>query len=324
MPVSPNAPQQIEAIVVTPEAPGRLALAQVAAPPALPTEALVKVAAISLNLGEVRRAQTEPAGLRTGWDLAGTVIAPAANGVGPRAGERVVGIVERGAWSAVVAVPTSQLSAIPDAVSFAQAACLPVAGLTALYALEQRGGVLGRRVLVTGASGGVGHFACQLARQAGAHVVGQIRRPELAALTREAGAHDVVVGDSAESLAAHGPYDLIIDGVGGALLGRCMGLLAKDGVCVCFGASSGADITFDVRTFFRSGRPVLYGLYLFEEFYQRPAWNGLSRLAAMIAAGTLKPHIAAEAGWHDIGRVAQALLDRKIAGKAVLHAEEKA
>ena len=97
-----------------------------------------------------------------------------------------------------------------------------------------------------------------------------------------------------------------------------MGLLAKDGVCVCFGASASPEVTFDVRTFFRSGRPTLYGLYLFEEFYQRPAWNGLTRLAAMIAAGTLKPHIDHEADWNDIGAVAQQLLDRKISGKAVL------
>lgn len=316
MPIS-----QIQAVLVSPSATGRLALGTVAAPAALPTEALVEVAAVSLNLGEVRRAQTEAAGLRCGWDLAGTVVAAAASGVGPAVGTRVVGIVERGAWSRIAAVPTSQLAVMPDAVTFAQAATLPVAGLTALYALEQRGGVLGRRVLVTGASGGVGHFACQLARQAGAHVIGQIRRPDLEAFTKAGGAHQVIVGDGLGALQAAGPYDLVIDGVGGALLGRAMGLLAKDGICVCFGASSQAEVTFDVRTFFRSGRPTLYGLYLFEEFYRRPAWNGLQRLAAMIAAGTLTPHIDHEAGWNEIGRMAQDLLDRKIAGKAVLHVQ---
>jgi hypothetical protein len=64
-----------------------------------------------------------------------------------------------------------------------------------------------------------------------------------------------------------------------------------------YGVSAGSAVTFDARTFFRSGRPVLYGLYLFEEFYQRPAWNGLTRLADMIAAGTLHPHISREAPW---------------------------
>ena len=195
-PPMPQTAPPIRAVLVTPGVPGSLSLGMAPAPVALPPESLVKVAAISLNLGETRRAQTEAAGLRTGWDLAGTVIAAAANGIGPKAGARVVGIVERGAWSETVAVPASQLSTIPDAVSFAQAATLPVAGLTALYALEQRGGVLGRRVLVTGASGGVGHFACQLARQAGAHVIGQIRRAGQEDFARKAGAHDIIVGDS--------------------------------------------------------------------------------------------------------------------------------
>ena len=312
-------PASIRAVVVTPGVPGSLTLGQAPAPAPLPTEALVKVAAVSLNLGEVRRAQTEERGLRTGWDLAGTVIQGASDGKGPPVGARVVGIVERGAWSEQVAVPSNQLAAIPAAVTFAQAAALPVAGLTALYALEMRGGLLERRVLVTGASGGVGHFACQLARQAGARVVGHVRRPEHAAFVRKAGAHAIVAGEDAGEAAAHGPYDLIIDGVGGKVLGQSMSLLAKDGVCVSYGVSAGADVTFDARTFFRSGRPTLYGLYLFEEFYQRPAWQGLTRLAGMIAAGTLTPHIDHEADWREIGAVAQQLLDRKITGKAVLH-----
>ena len=78
-------------------------------------------------------------------------------------------------------------------------------------------------------------------------------------------------------------------------------------------------VNFDARLFFRSGRPLLYGFYLFEEFYQRPAGDGLARLAGMIAAGTLHPHISREASWTEIGPVAQALLDRKVVGKAVLH-----
>jgi NADPH:quinone reductase len=310
---------KIRAVLVSPGVPGSLALGDAAPPALLPSEALVQVAAISLNLGEVRRAQTEAVGLRTGWDLAGTVIKGASDGKGPQAGARVVGIVERGAWSAQVAVPSNQLAAIPESVTFAQAATLPVAGLTALYALEMRGGVLERRVLVTGASGGVGHFACQLARQAGARVVGQIRRAQHTEFVRTAGAHTVIVGEDAGEAAKHGPYDLIIDGVGGKVLGQSLTLLAKDGVCVSYGVSAGADVTFDARTFFRSGRPTLYGLYLFEEFFQRPAWNGLTRLAQMIAAGQLVPHIDHEADWTQIGATAQALLDRKITGKAVLH-----
>ena len=310
---------QIRAVLVTPGAPGSLAIGETRRRDPLPGEALVKVHAVSLNLGEVRRAQSEDKGLVTGWDFAGTVIQGAANGKGPQAGARVVGLVERGAWAEEVVVPSAQVAAIPDAVTFAQAATLPVAGLTALYALEHKGSLLGRRALITGASGGVGHFACQLAVQAGAHVVALVRNPRTAELASGTGAQRVVSGEDAAAAADHGPFDLIVDGVGGAVLGQALGMLAKDGLCVSYGTSAGHAITFDARTFYRSGRPVLYGLYLFEEFYQRPAWNGLARLAAMIAAGTLRPHISREAPWTEIGTVARELLDRKISGKAVLH-----
>jgi NADPH:quinone reductase len=319
MSMSPTAQSPLRAVLVTPGAPGSLAIGEIQRRQPLPGEALVKVHAISLNLGEVRRAQSESKGLNTGWDFAGTVIRGALNGKGPQAGARVVGLVDRGAWAEEVVVPSAQVAVIPDAVTFAQAATLPVAGLTALYALEQRGGVLGRRMLVTGASGGVGHFACQLGVRTGAHVVALVRNPQTAELARQTGAHSVVAGEDAGAAGVHGPYDLIVDGVGGAVLGQALSMLAKDGICVTYGVSAGSVVTFDARTFFRSGRAVLYGFYLFEEFYQRPAWNGLARLAAMIAAGTLHPHISREGSWAEIGVVAQALLDRKISGKAVLY-----
>jgi NADPH2:quinone reductase len=317
--MSVTAPTSIRAIVVTPGSPGSLAFGETRRRQPLPDEVLVKVHAISLNLGEVRRAQSEESGLTTGWDFAGIVIQGALTGKGPQAGTRVVGLVARGAWAEEVVAPSSQVAAIPDAVTFAQAATLPVAGLTALYALEQRGCVLGRRVLVTGASGGVGHFACQLANRSGAHVVALVRSSRGAELAREAAAHTVVSGNDAIEAGPHGPFDLIIDGIGGAVLGQSMAMLARDGICVTYGVSAGSAVTFDARAFFRSGRPMLYGLYLFEEFNRRPAWNGLLRLAAMVASGTVRPHISREASWSEIGLAAQALLDRKISGKAVLH-----
>ena len=83
-----------------------------------------------------------------------------------------------GAWAELAAVGTDWLAELPDAVSFEQAAALPVAGMTALRALEVGGFVLGKRVLVTGASGGVGRFAIQLAKLAGAHVTAIARRTE--------------------------------------------------------------------------------------------------------------------------------------------------
>lgn len=310
---------RIRAVVVAPGAEGNLRIQEVDAPTPGPDEALIRVEAVSLNLGEVRRAGREPEGNRIGWDLAGRVVAAAARGRGPQPGARVVGVVPRGAWAETVAVPTSALAELPDEVTFRDAATLPVAGLTALYALEKRGSLVGRKVLVTGASGGVGHFACQIARDAGASVVGLIRRQELEQFTRDAGAEQVVVGETLAGAEQFGPFDCILDSVGGNVLGEAGGMLAPDGVCVSYGVSAGTQVTFDARRFFRSGRVSLYGLYLFTEFGRHPASDGLGRLARMVAAGRLRPHVDHEVHWESIGEAAQGLLDRRFAGKVVLH-----
>jgi NADPH:quinone reductase len=309
----------MRAVVVDPEGPGRLAVGPVEAPVPGPAEALVRVAAISLNPGELRnRARFSRPGWRPGRDFAGTVERAAAGGSGPAVGTRVVGLVDGGTFAELVAARTDSLAALPDAVSFAQAATLPVAGLTALLALERGGLLLGRPVLVTGASGGVGHLACQLARAAGAYVVGAVRRPERAAVVEAAGAHAVVVGDL-EAARRHGPYHLILDSVGADALPQALTLLAPGGVCVTYGSSAGGEATVNLNRFYLTGGTTLYGFYLFDELARRPAGAELARLAALVADGRLRPHIAVEAPWTEIAARAQQLLDRDIVGKIVLH-----
>ncbi len=128
------------------------------------------------------------AGWRPGRDLAGTVLAQAADGSGPQEGTRVVEMREApGVWAEQVAVPSSSLAELPDEVSLTQAATLPVAGLTALHALAKGGSLLGRRVLITGSTGAVGIFAHQLAMLSGATVIGTARDSSKQALVREAG-----------------------------------------------------------------------------------------------------------------------------------------
>ncbi len=303
------------AVVVDPDAPGRLAIKPVDDPRPDRGEAIVRVQAISLNRGEVRRSTMAPAGWRPGWDLAGTIERAAADGSGPAAGTRVVGLLPEGAWAELVAVPTHALAELPAKVTLAQAATFPVAGLTALHALAKGGLLLGRRVLVTGATGGVGDFAVQLARLAGAHVTGSVRRAEQSAAVRALGAHDVVVGDAIPDSPKH---DLIVESVGGRTLGTALAALARGGVCVTLGVSAGNEVTFDARNFFISGRTTLYGLYLFTELGAEPASIGLRRLAALVAEGQLMPHVSVERPWAEIGKVAEDLMARRFPGKAVL------
>jgi len=303
------------AVVVDPEAPGRLVIRPVPDPVPDRSEAIVRVRAISLNRGEVRRSGMASAGWRPGWDLAGEVERDAADGSGPRIGARVVGFLPEGAWAERVAVPTHALAELPDKVTFSQAATFPVAGLTALHALAKGGLLIGRRVLVTGATGGVGDFAVQLARLGGAHVTASARRADQAPALRQLGAHEVVVGDEIPSSPK---YDLVIESVGGRTLGTALTALQRGGVCVTLGVSAGAEVTFDTRTFFFTGRTTLYGFYLFTELGSEPASVGLRRLADLVAAGQLAPHISLERPWGDIAQVAQDLMDRRFPGKAVL------
>lgn len=312
---------KVKAVVVDPDAPARLTLGEKEEPSPAPGEALVRVEAISLNRGEVRRAQNAKAGFNPGWDLAGTVEKAAADGKGPPEGARVVGLMNPGAWAELVAVPTNALAELPDSVSFESASTLPVAGLTALYTLEEGGNLLGRMVLVTGASGGAGQFALQLARDAGARVVALVRRGEHEALARDAGAHEVAVGERGAAANGHGPFDLILDSVGGPVLGDALGMLATGGACVSFGTSASPEVTFDARDFYLTGAARLRGFILFHEIHARPASDGLARLLELVADGRLKTNVSVEEPWTRVGDVAQRLLDRDYTGKAVLRVE---
>ena len=303
------------AVVVDPEAPGRLVIRPVPDPVPDRGEAVVRVHAISLNRGEVRRSAMAAAGWRPGWDLAGVVERAAPDGSGPGAGTRVVGLLPEGAWAARVAVPAPALAALPDKVTFSQAATFPVAGLTALYALAKRRDLLGRRVLITGATGGVGDFAVQLARLAGAHVTAVARRDDQVGAVRQLGAHEVIVGDD---IPRSPKYDLVVESVGGRTLGTALAALARGGVCVTLGVSASAEVTFDARELFIAGRTTLYGFYLFTELGSEPASGGLRRLADLVAAGQLAPHVSLERPWGEIGRVAEDLMARRFPGKAVL------
>jgi len=309
---------KIHAAVVDPNAPGHVAIHDVDAPVPARNEALVRFMAASLNQGEVRYAETMEPGHSIGWDLAGVIEQPASDGSGPPAGARVVGFVRTGAWAEMVAVPTNSLAVLPDNVTFEEASTLPVAGLTALYMLEKGHGLLGRNVLVTGANGGVGLFALQLAKLMGADVTALIRREEYRDLVKKHGADHVVVSEDGGAACDHAPYRLIAESVGGQVLANCLSLIEPDGICVTIGNSSQTETTFNAWTIIHNGRTTLYGFILFTELGIEPASVGLARLAKLVSEGKLKPQITVEEPFDKVGEVARDLMDRKIPGKAVI------
>lgn len=301
------------------DADGGVRLQEVADPQPLPSQALVKVQAFSLNRGECRRLSDLERGQLTGWDLAGVVERAAADGSGPQEGARVVGLVQGAAWAQRAAVDTSLLCPLPVQTSIAQAATLPVAGLTALLALDRIGSVIAKRVLVTGASGGVGRFAVQLAKIAGAHVTAVSSSPERAAGLAELGADEVI-----HELTVDGEdFDGIVEGVGGQTLGLALQRIAPNGTVVSFASSDVAPVQFPSRELFaRAPGAQLYGLFVFAELGRsRSGSEDLSRLAGLVASGRLQCSIDHEASWKQAPDAIAALMDRKVAGKAVLHVD---
>jgi NADPH2:quinone reductase len=303
----------MQALVAAPGATGNLELRDVEEPTPGPHDAVVAVQAVSLNRGEVRALATAAGGWRPGWDLAGEVVAAATDGTGPGDGERVVGLVPSGAWAERVAVNTSTLVPIPDALSFPAASTLPVAGLTAHAALAVGGVIDGRRVLVTGAAGGVGRFAVQLAAHGGARVTAVVGSPERGEGLVELGADEVVDG-----MPTDGEFDLVLESVGGSSLATALAVLAPGGTVVSYGNSSGDDTTFDSSAFRQKGA-TLYGLVLAHELQRTgAAVRDLAYLAGLTATGRLDPQISVVANWRKAADVTKALMDRRVKGKAVL------
>ena len=298
----------MRALVVDHSAAGRLTLGTVPDPVPGPDEALVKIAAISLNYGELPKSDDDAEGTVPGWDAAGVVERAAANGRGPQPGDRVVTWGLNAGWAELRAVPVGELAVLPAAVTFADAAALPVAGLTALRALRTAGVRPGQRVAITGASGGVGRFAVQLAHLAGAEVYALVGSPARGAGLAALGADHVLTG--AEGIDT--PVDVVLDNVGGSLLAELLGHIAADGKVISIGATSGEP------TPIQPYQLVLNRLTLVGIQAGGDTGADLGHLVRLLAEGRLQPSVDRVDSWEQAGKTALALLDREIRGKAVL------
>ncbi len=297
----------MRALVVDPGVDGRLRLGEAPEPEPRADQVLVSVQHLSLNYGDLRGAQARPAGFVPGWDASGIVLRAAPSGAGPAEGTRVVTTMStQGGWAERRAVDLDELAVVPAEIDLGVASTLPVAGVSALRALRRSGSLLGRRVLVTGASGGVGRFAVQLAALGGAHVIASVGSEARGEGLRALGAAEVVVG--LEGVTA--PLHVVIDNVGGSQLVKVWGLLGEGGVVQCIGTTSQEPASFTSLTGMKRS---------IEAFTKGPrSGEDIGYLISLMQAGQLQVDVGWRGSWSRIAEAGAALFGRQVAGKAVL------
>lgn len=227
-------------------APGGLTLTEVPGPVPRSDELVVRVDAFAPNPGDLAGLPELPDGAIPGWDGSGVVVAPAADGKGPRVGERVIFLsLDAAGWAGYRAVPHSMTAPAPSAIAAEHLATLPVPATSALRGVRRLGSVLGRRILIVGATGAVGRVAVQLAARSGAHVVAVARDADQHAELRRLGASETHRSVESVGGRVHGALDLI----GGEQLVAAYGLLEAGGTVIALGHAAGADEVFPYGAF---------------------------------------------------------------------------
>lgn len=277
-------------------------------------QVLIKVAAFAPNRGETFILERTPsAERRPGKDIAGVVVRAAADGSGPAEGTRVIGHPPFNGWAEYAAVDTSAVAALPDEIPFEVGAALPLAGLTALRVLRVCGEVVGKRVLLTGASGGVGHYLTELVTAAGGEVTAVSATAERAERLTELGAAEIVhaVAD------ARGPFDLVLEGIGGTELAEAVARTAPRGTVVWFGQASRKPVTLDFFSFFSGPTSATIRRFDYTDSDISDAVD-MATLIRLVKSGRLHPEIGRITDWAQTSPTLNDLRDRRIRGKAVL------
>ncbi|WP_167149140.1 zinc-binding dehydrogenase [Actinomyces sp. ZJ308] len=302
---------------------------EVPAPRPGPDEAVVEVVAVSLNFGGLAYGELARPGTVLGADGVGVLLHDPSGRLPART--RVAFTSPHGTWAERAVVPCDSLAEVPPTVSDTDAAALPGAGLTALQAVDTLqaalGGLAGRNVLVTGAAGGVGGYAVQLAKRAGAAVTAVARSVERQEHARRLGA-DRVAGsvEAAEDAGAAGAdgaaetgtnsvgFDGVIDTVGGEALAAACRMVAPGALILNVGHASGRASLIDVEAMRRRAPGARIEAFVCTDVSGR----ALSRLLAMVAAGELEANVGRTRPWGEYRQAVRELLGRTSVGKTVL------
>lgn len=298
-------------------------------PAAQPGEALVKVDAAGVNFIDVYHRSgvyknTLP--LTLGQEGAGAVVAVGASVTDVKVGDRVAWAGVIGSYAERVAVPAARLVKLPEAVTTREGAALMLQGLTAhylacsTYALKP-----GDACLIHAGAGGVGLLLTQVAKLRGARVITTVSTEAKAALSRAAGADEVVMYSEQDFAAevrritAGRGVQVVYDSVGRTTFAQSLDSLAPRGVLALFGQSSGPVPPVDPQLLSQKGslyltRPTLAHYVATREELQQRAGD----LFDWIAGGKLRPRIEFEFRLEDAAAAHQALEGRKTTGKVLL------
>ncbi|WP_028661431.1 NADPH:quinone oxidoreductase family protein [Saccharomonospora saliphila] len=258
-----------------------------------------------------------------GTEVAG-VVRSAPEGAPVAAGDRVAAFPGLGGFAETVATAPEFVFGIPEEVSFAAAAALPMNYLTVHFALTRRGGLrAGETVLVHGAAGGVGTASIQLASALGARVIAVTSSADKAGLARSAGAHEVVSADGFRAevadLTGGAGVDLVVDPVGGDRFTDSLRSLAPEGRLLVIGFTAGEIPTVKVNRLLLNNISVVgvgWGAFWrTRPEYLRQQWD---EVRPLLEQGRLAPPIGATYPLDDVATALADLDGRRALGKIVL------
>jgi NADPH:quinone reductase-like Zn-dependent oxidoreductase len=291
-------------------------------------EVLVQVRAAALDRGTWHLMAGYPYGVRLvtglrapknpvgGLDAAGIVVAVGAKVTRFVPGDAVFGFA-KGSFAEFAAAREDKLAYKPVDLSFEAASAVAVSGLTALRGLFDVGRLQdGQRVLILGASGGVGTYAVQLAKAGGGHVTGVCSSAKVD-LVRSLGADEVIDYTTDDFSKAKRPYDLILDIGGDASLRRLRSVLAPRGTLVIVGSEAGGRWFGMGRQLRTAAMSPFVGQRL-KMLLPNEHFSGLERLRTYIEAGQVSPSIDSICQLEQVPDAMRKLIDGRVRGKIVV------